>query len=86
MVEVRLENISKYFDDIKAVDNVSFSVKEGELLTLLGPSGCGKSTTLRSIAGFYFPDKGKINQYFCTYTCPSPRHLVKFQNPKHIKL
>ena len=60
MVEVRLENITKSFEDIKAVDDVSFNVKEGEILTLLGPSGCGKSTTLRSIAGFYFPEEGKI--------------------------
>lgn len=43
-----------------AVNNVSFEVREGEILTLLGPSGCGKSTTLRVVAGFYLPDTGSI--------------------------
>ena len=43
-----------------AVNDVSFSVEEGEMFTLLGPSGCGKSTTLRSIAGLEDPDSGTI--------------------------
>ena len=60
MVEVRLENVSKVFGDIVAVDHVSFDVREGQILTLLGPSGCGKSTTLRLVAGFYYPDSGNI--------------------------
>lgn len=60
MVEVKLEGVSKFFGDVKAVDDVSFQVTEGEIITLLGPSGCGKSTTLRAIAGFARPDKGKI--------------------------
>ncbi len=60
MVEVILKNVTKKFEEVVAVDNVSFKVREGEILTLLGPSGCGKSTTLRTIAGFYFPDSGKI--------------------------
>jgi ABC-type Fe3+/spermidine/putrescine transport system ATPase subunit len=46
--------------DSPAVDDVSFSVEEGELVTLLGPSGCGKTTTLRCIAGLEDPDSGVI--------------------------
>jgi len=46
--------------EIRAVDDVSFEVKEGEMFTLLGPSGCGKTTTLRSIAGLERPDSGEI--------------------------
>lgn len=63
---LRLENVSKEYEDVEkkkrvvAVDNVTFSVKKGELITLLGPSGCGKTTTLRMIAGFEVLTKGKI--------------------------
>jgi iron(III) transport system ATP-binding protein len=60
MTEIKLQNVTKLFDDVKAVDSASFNVAEGEVLTLLGPSGCGKSTTLRMIAGFLYPDEGKI--------------------------
>jgi iron(III) transport system ATP-binding protein len=45
---------------VRAIDDVSFEVKEGEMFTLLGPSGCGKTTTLRSIAGLEAPDAGRI--------------------------
>jgi iron(III) transport system ATP-binding protein len=45
---------------VRAVDDVSFDVRPGEMFTLLGPSGCGKTTTLRSIAGLEDPDRGRI--------------------------
>lgn len=45
---------------VRAIDEVSFSIQAGEVFTLLGPSGCGKSTTLRSIAGLEHPDSGRI--------------------------
>jgi len=60
MVRVRLINLSKSYGRVKAVDKVSLEVEDGELFTLLGPSGCGKTTTLRLIAGFEFPDEGRI--------------------------
>ncbi len=62
MVSVRLDRITKTYEQgrVVAVNNVSLEVREGELFTLLGPSGCGKTTTLRLIAGFEFPDSGKI--------------------------
>jgi iron(III) transport system ATP-binding protein len=60
MPEVRVKNVSKKFNDLLAVDNVSFTVKDGDLLSLLGPSGCGKTTTLRLIAGLEVPDSGEI--------------------------
>src|SRR3981189_2500949 len=46
---------------VKAVDEVSFTVKEGHFFTMLGPSGCGKTTTLRCIAGRERPDSGRIS-------------------------
>src|SRR6187401_1389735 len=45
---------------VKAAQDVTFTVPEGKLFTLLGPSGCGKTTTLRSIAGLEKPDSGRI--------------------------
>ncbi len=60
VVPIIFENVSKYYDDFKAVDNISFKVEPGNLVTLLGPSGCGKTTTLRMIAGLEMPSSGKI--------------------------
>src|SRR5262249_57968743 len=52
MADINLANINKvYPPDVKAVEDVSLHVKDGEFMILLGPSGCGKSTTLRMIAG-----------------------------------
>jgi len=58
--DVRLDGVTKEFDDITAVEDVSLSVAEGQFLTLLGPSGCGKTTTLRCIAGFETPTRGDV--------------------------
>src|SRR5215212_8539052 len=60
MPEIHVESLVKEFGDQRALDNVSFTVADGELFTLLGPSGCGKSTTLMSIAGFQVPNEGRI--------------------------
>ena len=57
---VELENVTKRFGAMVAVDGLNLSVKPGEFLSLLGPSGCGKTTTLRMLAGFEQPDKGII--------------------------
>ncbi|OHE60268.1 MAG: ABC transporter ATP-binding protein, partial [Treponema sp. GWA1_62_8] len=60
MNALTIDHVSLSFDDFRAVDDVSFSVKTGEFITLLGPSGCGKTTLLKLIGGFYQPDSGKI--------------------------
>jgi ABC-type Fe3+/spermidine/putrescine transport system ATPase subunit len=60
MPEVRIENVTKKFGKLVAVDNVSLHVHEKEYFALLGPSGCGKTTLLRLIAGLIQPDKGNI--------------------------
>ena len=57
---LELDRITKRFDSVTAVDNVSLQVRQGEFLTLLGPSGCGKTTILRMIAGFETPSEGAI--------------------------
>ena len=57
---VVIESVSKSFDGVTAVDDVSLEIGSGEFFSLLGPSGCGKTTTLRMIAGFEPPDAGRI--------------------------
>jgi putrescine transport system ATP-binding protein len=57
---VRIESLRKEFDGFVAVDDVSFSIRKGEIFALLGASGCGKSTLLRMLAGFERPTKGAI--------------------------
>ncbi|MCA9732204.1 MAG: ABC transporter ATP-binding protein [Deferribacteres bacterium] len=83
MARVRLQNVSKAFDTVQAVDNVSFEVKEGEFFSLLGPSGCGKTTTLRMLAGFETPSAGSIFFNDTNVTTAKPQHRnvgMVFQN------
>ncbi len=58
--DVRLESVTKHFDDIVAVDAISLAIEPGQFFALLGPSGCGKTTTLRMIGGFEEPSSGSI--------------------------
>ena len=60
MPEITVSDVSKTFGSEQALRDVTFTVYDGEFLTLLGPSGCGKTTTLMSIAGFLHPDTGRI--------------------------
>jgi iron(III) transport system ATP-binding protein len=57
---VESQAVSKSYSGVQALDAVSLSIHEGEILALLGPSGCGKTTLLRLIAGFEKPDSGEI--------------------------
>ena len=59
-VLIRLDNISKSFEDHVVLDKISLSIRKNEFLTLLGPSGCGKTTMLRILGGFEKPDDGRV--------------------------
>jgi spermidine/putrescine transport system ATP-binding protein len=58
--DVRLDRVTKNFDDVVAVDDLSLEIPRGSFFALLGPSGCGKTTTLRMIGGFEEPSGGAI--------------------------
>lgn len=60
MAKLLIDNLSKHYAAVKAVDGISLDIADGEFLTFLGPSGCGKSTTLFSIAGLDMPTGGRI--------------------------
>jgi multiple sugar transport system ATP-binding protein len=60
MADIRIENVTKRFDNFVAVNNVSLTIEDQEFVVLLGPSGCGKTTLLRAIAGLGMADAGRI--------------------------
>src|ERR671915_472827 len=74
MAEIRLERVTKLFDDVRAVDDVDLTVRDGEFMVLLGPSGCGKTTLLRSIAGLEQIDTGRVRIGEREVTDLAPRH------------
>jgi len=69
---LKVQNISKSFDGVKAVDDLSFSVEKGTVTALIGPNGSGKTVTFNLITGFYRPTSGKIffNEKEITYCAP----------------
>jgi osmoprotectant transport system ATP-binding protein len=72
---ITAQNLSKNFDRVKAVDDISFEVKEGENLVLLGTSGCGKTTTLKMINRLVEPSNGQIKVNGVDITRQSPETL-----------
>ena len=58
--DVRLDHVTKRFEDVAAVNDLSLEIERGSFFALLGPSGCGKTTTLRMIGGFEQPTEGTI--------------------------
>ena len=57
---IHVENLTKYYDDFCAVDQISLDIEKGEIIGLLGPNGAGKTTTLRMLTGYFSPSQGDI--------------------------
>src|SRR5262245_44692024 len=57
---VRFQNVSRHFGEVRAVDDLTLEIRDGEFFSMLGPSGSGKTTCLRLVAGFEQPTAGQI--------------------------
>jgi len=57
---IQVEGLTKYYDDLCAVDHIDFDIPRGEIIGLLGPNGAGKTTTLRMLTGYFKPTAGKV--------------------------
>src|SRR6202043_2106491 len=60
MASIELTNLTKVFNGVRAVDDLSLQVRDNEFVALLGPSGCGKTTTMNMISGIEQPTAGSI--------------------------
>lgn len=83
-MDVVVENLTKSFGFQKAIDDVSFSVKRGEILGFLGPNGAGKTTTMKIISCFLFPDQGNIyiDKYSIRKNAPKIKQVIGYL-PEH---
>lgn len=82
-VKLQIKGLNKIYDGQQALDDINFSVFEGEFLSILGPSGCGKTTLLRILIGLLNPDSGEIlkDGEDITNSLPSNRGMgIVFQN------
>src|SRR5580704_3419267 len=80
MPEISVQGLSKAYGGVRALHDVTFTVRDKEFLTLLGPSGCGKTTTLMSIAGFQRPDAGTITCGDRTFFDPRGKVFLEAQD------
>ena len=82
---IEVKNVSKHFGDVKAVDNISFSVEKGKIFAFLGPNGAGKTTTIKMLTTLLDPSSGTIelNGYNVVSKPDATRHSfgIVFQDP-----
>jgi branched-chain amino acid transport system ATP-binding protein len=58
--QLRIDGVAKQFGGVTAVDDVSFQVQQGEIVSVIGPNGAGKTSLLNMVSGFYRPDRGRM--------------------------
>ena len=83
MVNLKINNLTKVYNNKTVLNNISFEVNDGEFLSILGPSGCGKTTLLKILIGIESPTSGEIinNEKDITNLDPSKRGMgIVFQN------
>ena len=81
---LRLENISKEYDNIEIIKNINFSLKKGEIVSFLGKSGVGKTTLFNILAGFEEANTGKI--YFEGKDITNEKKNISYMAQKHLLL
>jgi ABC-type branched-subunit amino acid transport system ATPase component len=74
---LRVEKVSKSFGGLTVIQQLSFSLDEGEILGVIGPNGSGKTTLFNLITGFLKPDEGKIEFLRHSVTSRRPSHICK---------
>ncbi|WP_417363549.1 gliding motility-associated ABC transporter ATP-binding subunit GldA [Galbibacter sp.] len=90
-MSIEIKNISKSYDDKLALDNISFSIKKGEIVGLLGPNGAGKSTLMKILTTYLSPDKGSvlINDYSAVTQPMDIKRSIGYlpeHNPLHLDM
>ena len=77
-IDIAVQNLSKSFQAVKAVNDISFEVRTGELFGFLGPNGAGKTTTIKMLTGLAKPDSGSIKTagIDCTRNPKAAQHLI----------
>jgi len=77
-LQIEVTNLTKKFDEVLAVDNISFSLHQGELFGFLGPNGAGKTTTINMLTGLSRPDSGTIRvaSHECTENPKAAQHML----------
>ena len=78
-VKVRFQNVSKSYESVEVVRDVSFDICEGDFVSLVGPSGCGKTTMMNMLAGFVEPSGGEVLLEGRPISSPGPDRGVIFQ-------
>ncbi len=82
MEYIKVENLSKSYDDIKIIENINFSLKKGEIVSFLGKSGVGKTTLFNILAGFEKPDTGNI--FLKNKDITNQKKNISYMTQKHL--